>query len=169
TKVRADLAKAGVKLPESAGSGGGRGAMPFSGGMPMGFGGGSKFSEKDMAEAKLPLPPEQDSQLDVLLRPGLLADVEIIVEEMKNALHLPMQAIFEKDGKPVVYVKKGNSFEPRFIQPLKRSESTMIISSGVTAGEIVSLSDPTGAKKEKKEKKEKGGGAMGALGQGGAK
>ena len=141
--------------------------MPFAGGgMPMGFGGGSQFSEKELSAAKLPLPPEQDSQLDVLLRPGLLADVEIIVDEMKNALSLPMQAIFEKDGKPVVYVKKGSAFEPRFIQPLKRSESTMVISSGVTSGEIVALADPTGKKKDKKEKKDKSG-PMGALGQGG--
>lgn len=174
TKVRDDLAKQGVKLPAPGpdgpgGPGGGRG-MPFGGpGMPMGFGGGSQFSEKELAGAKLPPPPEEDSQLDVLLRPGLLADVEIIVDEVKNALSLPMQAIFVKDGKPVVYIKKGSSFEPRFIQPLKRSETTMVISSGVTVGEIVALADPTEKKKDKKDKKEKGGGAMGALGQGGAK
>ncbi len=169
-KVQADLAKQGIKMPAmTAGASGGR--MPFGGGgMPMGFGGGgSQFTEKEMAAAKLPPPPEEDSQLDVLLRPGLLADVEIIVEEMKNALSLPMQAIFEKDGKPVVYVRKGTAFEARLIQPLKRSESTMVIASGVTAGEIVALTDPTSTKKDKKDKKEKGGGAMGGLGKGGAK
>ncbi len=170
TKVRDDLKKQGIKMPDMGPGGAGPGRMPFSGGgMPMGFGGGgSQFTEKELAAAKLPPPPEEDSQLDVLLRPGLLADVEIIVDEMKNALSLPMQAIFEKDGKPVVYVKKGSAFEPRFIKPLKRSESTMVISSGVTAGEIVALSDPTGTKKDKKEKKDKNG-PMGALGQGGAK
>src|SRR5208283_719394 len=32
------------------------------------------FSDEDRANAKLPLPPEKDSQVQVLLRPGLLAD-----------------------------------------------------------------------------------------------
>ena len=42
----------------------------------------SGFTEDDRKAAKLPLPPEQDSQVQVLLRPGLLADVEIQVEKL---------------------------------------------------------------------------------------
>jgi len=108
----------------------------------------------------------------VLLRPGLLADVEIIVDKIPNALSLPMQAIFEKDSKPVVYVKKGsgNDYEARVITPLKRSESTMVIASGVNEGDVVLLADPTAKKKDKKNKdggKQGGGGAMGALPGGG--
>ena len=57
---------------------------------------------------------EEDSQLDVLLRPGLLADVEIIVEKIPNAIHVPAQAVFEKDGKQIVYVRKTDRrFEER--------------------------------------------------------
>ncbi len=36
-------------------------------------------------DRQAPPPPEEDSQIDVLLRPGLLSDVEIIVEEIPNA------------------------------------------------------------------------------------
>ena len=43
-------------------------------------------AEKDRENAKLPLPPEEDSQLDVLLRPGLLADVEITVDKIADAI-----------------------------------------------------------------------------------
>ena len=39
------------------------------------------YTEEDRKNAKLPLPPEEDSQVQVLLRPGLLADVEIISGE----------------------------------------------------------------------------------------
>ena len=75
-----------------------------------------------------------------------------------------MQAVFERDGKPVVYLKKGNLFEARVIKPLKRSESTMVISEGVKAGETIALADPTARKGDKgKDKSEKGGGAMSAL------
>ena len=48
-----------------------------------------QFSEKDLANAKLPPPVEADNQLDVLLRPGLLADVEIIVEKIPDAINIP--------------------------------------------------------------------------------
>lgn len=124
------------------------------------------FSAQDRAAAELPPPPEEDTQFDVLMRPGLLADVEIIVERIPNALNVPMQAVFEREGKTVVYVKNGNAFEPRVIQPMKRSESTMVITSGVKAGEVVALSDPT-ARPDASRKSKQGGGAMGALPGGG--
>jgi hypothetical protein len=126
-----------------------------------GMGGSQQFTEKDLENAKLPPPPEEESQLEVLLRPGLLADVEIIVEQLPNAVHIPVQAVFEKEGKPVVYVKVGNTFEPRFIKPLKRSESTMVISEGLKAGELIALADPTARRGEKKGKEEKSSGGSG--------
>jgi HlyD family secretion protein len=92
----------------------------------------------------------------------LLADVEIIVEKIPNAIHVPVQAVFEKDGKPVVYVKRENAFEPRFIKPLKRSESMMVIAEGLKPGEIVALSDPT-ARAGRSGKEAKQGGKAGAF------
>jgi hypothetical protein len=159
----------GGQRGEGGGQRGGQGGPPeLAGGPGMMFGMArpTQFTEKEMAEAKLPPPPEEDSQFDVLLRPGLLADVEIIVEKVPNALHLPMQAIFERDGKTVVFVQgKNQIFEPREVKPLKRSESVMILASGVTEGETVALADPTAAKQGQKKSKS-GGGAMGALGGG---
>jgi hypothetical protein len=130
--------------------------------------GGQQFSNKELADAKLPPPPEEDSQFDVLLRPGLLADVEIIVDKISNAIYIPTQAVFEKEGKLVAYVKTGNTFEERVFKPLKRSESTMVVEGGLKPGEIVALSDPTAKKDDKKKagKSEKSG-AMGALPGGG--
>ena len=135
--------------------------------MMMGLG-AQRFSEKDLADAKLPPPPEENSQFDVLLRPGLLADVEIIVEKLPNAIHIPTQAVFEKDGKLVAYVKNGNHFEERQFTPLKRSESTMVIAKGLEPGEVVALTDPD-AKKDDKKKNRSGSGAMGGLPSGGGK
>jgi hypothetical protein len=146
-------------MASGAGGPGGTGGSGDASGPPRGFGMGSspQISDKDLENAKLPAPPEEDSQLEVLLRPGLLADVEIIVEKIPNAIHIPVQAVFEKEGKPVVYVKVANTFEPRFIKPLKRSESTMVIAEGLKAGEILALADPTAKKGEKKEQKPAGG------------
>jgi HlyD family secretion protein len=116
-----------------------------------------QFSEKDLENAELPAPPEADSRLEVLLRPGLLADVEIIVEKVPNALHIPLQAVFEKDGIPIVYVKNGSRFDERRIKPLKRSESVLVIAEGVSVGEQVALSDPTKSSKKDKQGGKKGG------------
>ena len=168
TKVREEVAKQGITLPQRGGGngGGGRGGGAGGpGGMMMPFAGGNgPFSAKDLEMAKLPPPPEEDSQMEVLLRPGLLADIEIIVEKIENAINVPTQAVFEKDGKQVVYVRNGNKFDERVIRPSKRSESTMVIAEGLKAGETVALADPSekpGDKKKKSEQKPAGGGAAG--------
>jgi len=135
-------------------------------GMPMpGIGVGQQFNAKDLEDAKLPPPPEEDSTFDVLLRPGLLADVEIIVDKIPNAISIPTQAVFEKDGKLIAFVKTGGGFEERPFKALKRSESTMVVQSGLQPGEIVAIADPTARKDDKKKgsKPAGDGGAMGAL------
>ncbi|MEZ5354958.1 MAG: efflux RND transporter periplasmic adaptor subunit [Bryobacteraceae bacterium] len=148
--------------------GGNRGGQGGPGG-PGGPGGGGRpgaggLSDADLANAKLPPPPEEDSNLEVLLRPGLLADVEIIVEKIPNAINVPMQAIFQKEGKTVVYVKEGSRFVQRVVKPLKRSESVMIIAEGLKPGEEVSLQDPEAAPGEGKKGGKKGGGGGGGGG-----
>jgi hypothetical protein len=126
------------------------------------------YSDEDRKNAKVPLPPEQDSQVQVLLRPGLLADVEIQVEKLPDVIHVPAQAVFQKNGQSLVYVHgKNGKFEARPVQLVKQSESMMVISSGVQAGEIVAMADPTADKKKNGEKKSGGGGnAMGGMGGG---
>jgi uncharacterized membrane protein YgcG len=128
------------------------------------------FTEEDRKNAKVPLPPEQDSQVQVLLRPGLLADVEIQVEKLPDVIHVPAQAVFQKNGQFLVYVRdKNGKFEPRPVQLVKQSESMMVISSGVTAGEIVAMADPSADKSKKGDKKGGGAGAGAMGGMGGGK
>jgi multidrug efflux pump subunit AcrA (membrane-fusion protein) len=101
-----------------------------------------------------------------LLRPGLLADVEIIVERIPNAIHIPAQAIFEKDGHPVVWVQRGRRFQQRGVKLARRSESTMVISDGLKPGEVIALSDP--AAKPSDSRSEKKTGVMPGMPAGGA-
>jgi multidrug efflux pump subunit AcrA (membrane-fusion protein) len=113
-----------------------------------------------LKNAKLPAPPDEESGLQILLRPGLLADVEIIVEKIPNAIYVPAQAVFDKEGRTVVYVQSPAGFQERPVKVMKRSESTMVISEGLQAGELIALSDPTaGAGGKKKQEKKAGGGA----------
>ena len=104
----------------------------------------------------------------MLLRPGLLADVEIQVEKLPDVIHVPAQAVFQKNGEFLVYVHgKDGKFEPRPVKLVKQSESMMVIASGVQAGEIVAMADPTADKKKAGDKKSQGSaGAMGGMGGG---
>jgi hypothetical protein len=125
--------------------------------------GGSGYNDEDRKNAKLPLPPEQDSQVQVLLRPGLLADVEIEVEKIPDVLHVPAQAVFSKAGKYTVFVQgKDGKFGPREVQLVKQSESMMVLSGGVQAGEVIAMADPT-AKKSDKDKKGSSNNPMGGM------
>ena len=121
-------------------------------------------TEEERARAKLPPAPEEDSQLQVLLRPGLLADVEITIEKITNAIHIPAQAIFEKDGQPAVWVQSGRQFQKRNVKLAKRSESIMVIAEGLKPGDVIALADPTVKPGEKKGAQK---GAMPAVPAGG--
>lgn len=179
-ELRKQLEKMGIRRPPGGSPAGAAqpgerrrrsgGGGPSGGGMNMfGMGGGGQFTEKELANAKLPLPPEEENQLDVLLRPGLLSDIEIIVEKIPNAIHIPTQALFEKEGKLVVFVKGRRGFEQRAIKIARRSESTLVVAEGLKPGEIVAMSDPTARKGDKKEDKAGGGAGspMGGVGGGG--
>ena len=158
-KVTAELVKTGAIPAGAAGARGNRNG-PAQAGLPQMFNvGGIMVSQKDLDNAKLPAPPEEDNQLDVLLRPGLLADVEIIVDKVQNVVNVPIQAVFEKEGKPVVYLKVGNRFEAREIKPVKRSENVMIISSGVKPGDTVAMANPDAKPDDKKKGAQKSGAA----------
>lgn len=124
-------------------------------------------TEEERARAKLPSPPGEDSQLQVLLRPGLLADVEITVEKIPNAVHIPAQAIFEKDGKPSVWVETGHRFQQRPVKLARRSENIMVIADGLKPGEVIALGDPNAKPGDKKGDKKSGNAMTGMPGGGG--
>ncbi|MDQ6705164.1 MAG: efflux RND transporter periplasmic adaptor subunit [Acidobacteriota bacterium] len=125
-------------------------------------------TEEERARAKLPPPPEEDSQLNVLLRPGLLADVEIIVEKIPDAIHVPNQAIFEKNGQQYVFARNGKRFEERPVKIAKRSETATVIAQGLKPGETIALADPNATKADGKSDK-KSGGPMSGMPAGGSK
>ncbi len=164
-KLQAELKKAGIELPAGMMAGGrrGGGGGGVVGGGFTGVQPGTGYTQKDLDAAKLPPPPEEDAQLEMLLRPGMLADVEIIVEKIPNAVHVPSQALFEREGKPFLYIRKGQLFEERPVVVSRRTESTVVLTSGVKPGELVALADPFAKPGAKKGSEESKGGAMGAL------
>jgi hypothetical protein len=63
-------------------------------------------------------------------------------KEMPNALHVPRQSVFDKNGKNYVFVRAGERFEERDVKVEQRTESRVVIS-GLSEGTEIALVDPT--------------------------
>ena len=88
----------------------------------------------------------QLADADPRLRSGFTAQIVFLGGTKKNVLYLPNQALFLKDGKRIVYVKKGNGYEQREVKIQSENESRAAID-GVEEGSIVALVDPTAPRK----------------------
>jgi HlyD family secretion protein len=86
------------------------------------------------------------SSADPRMRPGLTAQAYISGEPKKNILYVPRQALFLKDNKQVVYLRKGSNFDPREVRIQAENESRAAIE-GVAAGSEIALVDPTAPQK----------------------
>ena len=75
------------------------------------------------------------------LRPGLTTQVRVTGDPIKGARYLPRQALFEQDGKPVVFVRRGRSFEPLPVKIADRTE-THIVLADLPVGTEVALRNP---------------------------
>jgi len=78
---------------------------------------------------------------DPLMRAGSSLRVTIDGREVKNAIHVPRQAIFEKNGRNFVYLQVGDRFEQRDIKVENATESRAIVS-GLNEGDVIALVDP---------------------------
>jgi multidrug efflux pump subunit AcrA (membrane-fusion protein) len=71
---------------------------------------GQKVFELDLA------PEKTDSRL----RPGMTANISIILETLPNALTLPVSAVFRKEGRSVVYLATKDGYK---VQPVTLGRS----------------------------------------------
>lgn len=79
---------------------------------------------------------------DPRLRSGFTAQIVFLGGVKKDALYLPRVAVFLKDGKRIVYVKKGNGYEQWEVKIQSQNESRAAVE-GVEVGSMVAMVDPT--------------------------
>lgn len=79
---------------------------------------------------------------DPRLKAGVSVRVTLDGKELQGALHVPRQAVFDKNGKNFVFVKTGEHFEPHDVKVEQRTESRVVIS-GLPEGAEIALVDPT--------------------------
>jgi len=82
---------------------------------------------------------------DQRLKAGASVRVIIQGKEIPDALHVPRQAVLEKNGKTHVFVKTGDRFEQREVKVDNLTESRAVIT-GIAEGTEVALTDPTVAR-----------------------
>ena len=80
---------------------------------------------------------------DPVLKPGMTTSNEIVMSSIPDTLFVPLEAVFEKDGKTIVYTTSGSSARPREVKLGAKNSNFVIVSSGVQAGDKVALRDPT--------------------------
>jgi RND family efflux transporter MFP subunit len=91
------------------------------------------------------------------IKPGMSADVEILVATLQNVLSVPSQAVIEREGKKQVYVAEGNALKPgnaavASLRPVEIGETNWSftqITRGVKSGDFVITTPESSGLKDK--------------------
>ncbi len=91
-----------------------------------------------------------------ILRPGMTSSNKIIINEIPKTVFIPQEAVFEKNGERIVYLKNGSSFDECKIGLGEKGEDYIVVKKGLMDGDEIALVDPTielgtNSSKQKKE------------------
>ena len=79
---------------------------------------------------------------DVVIRPGMSCDVELVKDSFEKVLYCPMQCVARIDGVPHVYVRTGDSWTPRKVEVGLDNNRMIHLVSGVSVGETIMMAPP---------------------------
>ena len=77
-----------------------------------------------------------------VMKPGTRVRGVLELENLANAFTIPRQAMFEKEGKKIVYRKRGDRFEPVEIAISSSSAGRVVVINGLKRGDELALVDP---------------------------
>jgi len=78
-----------------------------------------------------------------VMTPGERVRAVILLESVEDVIAVPRGALFEKDGKRVVYRREGGAFQPVEVTVGRNSVSRVVVEKGLEAGDRVALRDPS--------------------------
>jgi HlyD family secretion protein len=78
-----------------------------------------------------------------VMGPGQRIRAAVLIENVPAVIAIPRGALFEKDGRRIVYRQEGGRFEPREVRLGPNSVSRVVIVSGLAPGDRIALRDPT--------------------------
>ncbi|MFQ6617707.1 MAG: efflux RND transporter periplasmic adaptor subunit [Fidelibacterota bacterium] len=74
---------------------------------------------------------------DLMLKLGMVADVEIILHKYEDALVLPLDAILEENAEKYVYVVKDDTASKRIVNIKSIEKGKALVSGGINSGDMV--------------------------------
>jgi HlyD family secretion protein len=74
-----------------------------------------------------------------VMKPGARVKAVLQVEDIANAFSIPRQALFEKNGKKIVYRKHDGKFEPVEVTIATSSAGRVVVTKGVRKGDELAL------------------------------
>jgi hypothetical protein len=95
------------------------------------------------------------------LKPGMTARVIVEGGTLKGVTHLPRQVLFEKEGKPIVYVRDGTQFKAVPVKVVRITENRIVLQDFDANLDVALVNPETGASGSKS------GGASGPVPGGG--
>jgi HlyD family secretion protein len=112
----------------------------------------STLASEDFS-AGWPIPRNFDVRIilddsDPRLKLGMTAQVTVIVDRVRDALAIPVQASFQKEGETLAYVWNGSRFRSQPIEISRRSGDRVLVAKGLQPGDRIALQDPTAGKSE---------------------
>lgn len=89
-----------------------------------------------------------------VMKPGARVKASVELANMKNALLVPRQAVFEVKGDRVVYVRRGGRFSAAPVTIEGSTAGRVVVTKGLKDGDVIALSDP--GKESEKSTEESG-------------
>ncbi len=78
-----------------------------------------------------------------VVRPGMAAEVQFVLERLEEVVSVPVEAVFDREGKQIVYAQRGARFVPRPVTTGERNDKAVVILRGLSERDRVALTDPT--------------------------
>jgi multidrug resistance efflux pump len=78
-----------------------------------------------------------------VMKPGQRVRTEILLESQEDALTVPRQAVFEREGESVVYLRRGGDFESVPVKTGAAGRGRVVVTGDLEPGASIALADPT--------------------------
>ena len=82
------------------------------------------------------------TEIDPKIRPNMTAVARIATDRVTDVIVVPADAVFQRDGYPIVYRLAGSTFEEQRVEVARRGREQAIITSGLRPGDRIASRRP---------------------------